>query len=144
MTITKAQSDFINSDAKFIRLLAPAGCGKTFSIVEKTKKLFNGDPKVKIAIFTFTRNATEEIKSRCNNDSAVSVHTLNSWGNNYIKANVLKNPRIVSGKDMKWYVLNSLQPVWIKYTHRDKYEPLLTGRSRIKNSEKILNLIDEY
>ncbi len=144
MVITKAQSDFINSDAKFIRLLAPAGCGKTFSIVEKTKKLFNGDPKVKIAIFTFTRNATEEIKSRCNNDSAVSVHTLNSWGNNYIKANVLKNPRIVSGKDMKWYVLNSLQPVWIKYTHRDKYEPLLTGRSRIKNSEKILNLIDEF
>lgn len=144
MTTTKAQMDFITSNAKFIRLLAPAGCGKTFSIVEKAKHLFKNDPKVKIAIFTFTKNATEEIKSRCDNEAAVSVHTLNSWGNNYIKANVLKNPRIVSGKDMKWYVLNSLQPVWMKYNHRDKYEPLLTGRSRINNSEKILNLIDEF
>lgn len=144
MAITKAQANFINSDARFIRLLAPAGCGKTFSIVEKAKHLFQIDSRVKIAIFTFTKNATEEIKSRCNNESAVSVHTLNSWGNNYIKTNVLKNPRIVSGKDTKWYVLNSLQPVWIKYNHRDKYETLLTGRSRVKNSEKILNLIDEF
>lgn len=144
MAITKAQNDFINSTSKFIRLLAPAGCGKTFSIVEKTKKLFLDDPKVKVAIFTFTKNAAEEIKSRCENDTAVSVHTLNSWGNNYIKANVLKNPRIISGKDTKWYVLNSLQPVWLKYSHRDKFEPLLTGRSRIKNSEKILELIDEF
>lgn len=144
MAITKAQANFIQSDAKFIRLLAPAGCGKTFSIIEKTRALISKNPKVKIAIFTFTKNAANEIQSRCNNNMAVSVNTLNSWGNNYIKANILKNPRIISGKDAKWFVLNSLQPVWTKNIHQSKYEALLTGRSRVKNSEKILKLIDEF
>ena len=144
MAMTKAQMNFVNSKEAFIRLLAPAGCGKTFSIVEKAKKLFSDNPKVKISIFTFTRNAAEEIRTRCDNDTCVTVHTLNSWGNNYIKANVLRNPRIVSGKDTKWYVLNTLQPIWTKAAYSDKYEPLLTKRARVHNSEKILELIDEF
>ncbi len=145
MGFTKAQAKFIDSDARFIRLLAPAGCGKTFSIVEKAKKLFTNNSKVKISIFTFTKNAANEIKDRCDNDTCVGVYTLNSWGNNYIKsANVLKNPKILDGKDKKWYVLNSLQPVWSKSEHSTKFESLLTGRSRVRNSEKILDLIDEF
>ena len=32
--LTKSQQEFVNSSSKFIRLLAPAGCGKTFSIIE--------------------------------------------------------------------------------------------------------------
>ena len=145
MAYTAAQSKFIKSDAKFIRLLAPAGCGKTFSIVEKAKALFTDNKKVKISIFTFTKNAANEIKDRCDNDTCVSVFTLNSWGNNYIKtANVLKNPRILEGKDKKWYVMSSLQPVWSKSEHSAKFEGLLTGRSRVRNSEKILDMIDNF
>ena len=74
----------------------------------------------------------------------MNVFTLNSWGNNYIKTNVLKNPRIITNKDKKWYVMNSLQPVWSKSDHSAKFESLLTGRSRVKNSERLLDLIDEF
>ena len=145
MAYTLAQEKFIDSDSRFIRLLAPAGCGKTFSIIEKARKLFTIDPKVKITVFTFTRNAANEIRNRCGNDACVSVFTLNSWGNNYIKiANVLKNPKILEGKEKKWYVMNSLQPVWAKKEHAAKFEGLFTGRSRVRNSEKILEMIDNF
>ena len=144
MAYTQSQKKFIDSNSRFIRLLAPAGCGKTFSIIEKAKSLFTNNTKVKIAVFTFTKNAANEIRNRCDNDTCVNVFTLNSWGNNYIKTNVLKNPRIITNKDKKWYVMNSLQPVWSKSDHSAKFESLLTGRSRVKNSEKLLDLIDEF
>ncbi|MBR5154060.1 MAG: ATP-dependent helicase [Alphaproteobacteria bacterium] len=144
MTLTKAQNDFINSKAKFIRLLAPAGCGKTFSIVEKTKKLLCDTPKAKIMIFTFTKNAAEEIRQRCGDSAGVHVFTLNSWGNSYVRNTVLKNSNMVTGDKAKWCVLNSLQPVWFNYRHRDKFEKLLTGKAKLRNSEKLLELIDEF
>lgn len=144
MALTKAQQDFIVCNDKYIRLLAPAGCGKTFSIIEKTKSILNANPKAKINVFTFTRNAGQEIKDRCGKGDSLAVNTLNSWGNNYVKANVLKNARIISSAtDRKWCVLNNLQPVWRKKEH-NIFEEILTGRAKVKYSEKILNLIDEF
>ena len=110
--LTKSQQEFVNSSSKFIRLLAPAGCGKTFSIIEKIKSICAHNSKDKISVFTFTRGAAEEIRERCDNDTCVTVNTLNSWGNNYIKSNVLKNAQIISTpKDRKFCLLNHLQPI---------------------------------
>ena len=148
MPLTEAQSLFINSKADFIRLLAPAGCGKTFSVVEKAKKLVDENPKIKINIFTFTKNATEEIKERCGNKiTNVSVHTLNSWGNGYIAKNVLKHAQIIKNEHKKWYVLNALQPIWSSPKHSARFEVVLLGKrgqKKVQNSEKILALIDQF
>ncbi len=144
-TLTQAQSDFINSKAAYIRLLAPAGCGKTFSIIEKTRDLFINNPRLRIAIFTFTRGAADEIRERCGDDVVVSVNTLNSWGNNYVKNSVLKNAKLITNPaDRKFCILNNLQCIWHRDEHAEIFEKLFTGRSKVKHSEEILEMMDLF
>lgn len=143
--LTKSQQEFVNSSSKFIRLLAPAGCGKTFSIIEKIKNICAHNPKDKISVFTFTRGAADEIRERCDNDTCVTVNTLNSWGNNYIKSNVLKNAQIISTpKDRKFCLLNHLQPIWDKPEYRQTFGKLFTSRSKTRHSETFLEIMDEF
>lgn len=144
MALTKAQENFIFSKDKFIRLLAPAGCGKTFSIMEKTKAILNDNRKAKINIFTFTRNASKEIIDRCGGGDTLTVNTLNSWGNSYVKTTVLKNAKLISSaQDRKFCMGNYLQPVWGKPEH-DIFRKLCQGRSRVRCGEKLLDLIDNF
>ncbi len=143
MPLTKAQIDFINSDAKFIRLLAPAGCGKTFSIVEKTKKILATNPKAKIKIFTFTTAAAEELRSRCPASADLDILTLNSWGNAYIRRK-LHNPRMIDDHEKKFYVCNTLGSVWKKTAYKSRFEPILSGRKGPQNGPIILDRICDF
>lgn len=145
MALTKTQENFVFSKDKFIRLLAPAGCGKTFSIIEKTKAILNDNRKAKINIFTFTRNASKEIIDRCGGGDALTVNTLNSWGNSYVKNSVLKNAKLIqSAAERGFCVFNVLQPIWRKKEHCIFEKLLDKNRAKIRNSETILNLIDEF
>lgn len=144
MALTKAQENFVFSKDKFIRLLAPAGCGKTFSIMEKTKEIMKSNTKSKISVFTFTRNASKEIIDRCGDGETLDVNTLNSWGNRYVKTTVLKNAKLISSaQDRKFCMGNYLQPVWGKPEH-DIFKKLCQGRSRVRCGEKLLDLIDNF
>ena len=145
-SLTKSQQDFINSFDKFIRLLAPAGCGKTFSIIQKVRSIISQSQKTKITIFTFTRGAADEIRERCDNDMCISVNTINSWGNSYIKSNVLKNAKIISTqKDKKFCILNYLQPVWNRKEYENTFAKLFDkNRSKVKHSETILEIMDNF
>lgn len=144
MKITKAQSDFINSTAKFIRLLAPAGCGKTMSMLEKAKALLQKNPAERINIFTYTKNAASDIKSRLGDDEAINVSTLNSWGDNYIKSRgILRNANLIDDKNKrKWLFENSMQLV---LRNHEVFQKLFSNkRISAKNSENTLDLIDYF
>jgi DNA helicase-2/ATP-dependent DNA helicase PcrA len=147
MGTTSRQKEFIESNDKYIRLLAPAGCGKTYSIIKKAKRIIELKPQSKIKIFTFTKFAGSEIKSRLKDvkDSEnISVATLNSWGNTYVGQSVLKNAKLVEKhEDRKYLMLNSLQPVWRKNEHQ-RIASILSGKNKIKNSEKLLEYIDNF
>ena len=144
MKITKAQSDFINSTAKFIRLLAPAGCGKTMSMLEKAKALLQKNSAERINIFTYTKNAASDIKSRLGDDEAINVSTLNSWGDNYIKSRgILRNANLIDDKNKrKWLFENSMQLVL--RNHEVFYKLFSNKRISAKNSENTLDLIDSF
>ncbi|MYI87489.1 MAG: AAA family ATPase, partial [Synechococcus sp. SB0672_bin_10] len=77
-----------------IRLLAPAGCGKTLCLLHRCKYLASQKPdeRIRFLIVTFTRAAEQELSARLRDDTefaslkesagktSVEVTTLNAWG----------------------------------------------------------------
>jgi DNA helicase-2/ATP-dependent DNA helicase PcrA len=117
------QRKFCEMEGGCIRLLAPAGCGKTNSMLWRCLYLAERSPleKPKFLIFTFTRAASEEIRDRLKHNkifapllSQITVTTLNSWGYRYIKSRV-HNPQLITDKKARYFCLiNSLRPFWEK------------------------------
>lgn len=107
-----------------IRLLAPAGCGKTHSILHRCVALRAAAPNrvTRFLVVTFTVAARDELKARLAENSAfaairdhVEVTTLNAWGYRRIKSQT-KNPRLLTNKQDKHFaVTNQLAPVWTKH-----------------------------
>jgi DNA helicase-2/ATP-dependent DNA helicase PcrA len=95
-TLNDAQRAFCAAPGGALRLLAPAGCGKTQSLLwrclhvaEREKK----GEKSKFLLFTFTTGARDELKERIHSDPAfkpissqVTITTLNAWGYKRLKA----------------------------------------------------------
>ena len=63
--LDSSQLEFCRSTESNIRLLAPAGCGKTSSLLHRCSSLVSrssGNPR--FLIITFTNAAAEEVKDR--------------------------------------------------------------------------------
>ena len=83
----RSQVEFIQSSENSIRLLAPAGSGKTTTLLFRCKKLLEENPSGRILLLTFTRVAAEELRMRMYRYSEfiplcghVDVTTLNAYG----------------------------------------------------------------
>ncbi|MEW6120585.1 MAG: ATP-dependent helicase [Pseudomonadota bacterium] len=107
-----------------MRLLAPAGCGKTHSILHRCCALHRlaSGRATRFLVVTFTVTARDELKARLTEDTdfasirdQVEVTTLNAWGFRRIKSQT-KNPRLLTNKQDKHFaVMNQLAPVWAKH-----------------------------
>ncbi len=123
-TLDSSQRAFCQSPVGNLRLLAPAGCGKTLSLLFRCKYLAeqSHDHRPRFLIVTFTRSARDELLARLNEDSRfacvrdiVEITTLNSWGFRRIK-NVAFSPKLISSNaDYHFAMLNQLQSVWMKH-----------------------------
>jgi DNA helicase-2/ATP-dependent DNA helicase PcrA len=118
--LDKSQLQFCEFPGKNIRLLAPAGCGKTLSLLFRCRALSErSKQRPRFLIVTFTVVARQELASRLNSDDrfsglrdAAEITTLNSWGFRRIK-NVAAFPKLITSKrDYHFAMLNQLQPVW--------------------------------
>ncbi|MDH7492239.1 MAG: UvrD-helicase domain-containing protein, partial [Methanolinea sp.] len=69
-TLDKSQELFCASKSPNIRLLAPAGCGKTYSLLWRCLYLFKSSTKKKphFLIVTFTKVAADVLKDRLKKD----------------------------------------------------------------------------
>ena len=93
ITLDRSQLEFCQSDSQNIRLLAPAGCGKTASLLHRCRELIQrADHKPRFLIVTFTKSATVELKERVEHDpyfepvrGQANITTLNAWGWNRIR-----------------------------------------------------------
>lgn len=94
--LNKSQRRFCKiGDNKNIRLLAPAGSGKTFSLLWRCKCIHEeyiaaGKPAPNFLIITFTRTARFELEDRIGNNEnfnslKMTVSTLNAWGWEFMK-----------------------------------------------------------
>ena len=122
--LDRSQRAFCEAPPGNIRLLAPAGCGKTRCLLLRSKYLIErgpGGPTPRILIVAFTRVATEELNARLadlNLGQAVEVTTLNAWGFRRIKKTFFSPKLITTRADYHFAMLNQLQSVWQKGKHK--------------------------
>jgi len=116
-----SQRAFCEAPEGHIRLLAPAGCGKTQCLLLRSKHLIDHAPgrPPRIRIVTFTRAARDELKARLGPlKGQVDVTTLNAWGFRRIRDASL-SPRLITTKaDYHFAMLNQLQSVWQLQKHK--------------------------
>lgn len=115
-----SQLEFCRSTAQNIRLLAPAGCGKTSSLLYRCRELtqrVKGKPR--FLIVTFTVAAANELKERLAHDplfekvqGQATVTTLNAYGWRRIR-NQVNSPRLLTtNTDRHFAMRNQLRPAW--------------------------------
>lgn len=146
-SIDTSQKAFCSAPSGNIRLLAPAGCGKTHSILHRCLALHaaTSSRAIRFLIVTFTVAARDELKARMAERvefapirDHVEVTTLNAWGFRRIKSQA-KNPRLLTRKDERHFaVMNQLAPVWTKHK---AVKEAIEGQ-RFAPTHDILDLMD--
>ena len=117
-----------------LRLLAPAGCGKTLCLLARCEELArqaaeSGKNPPRFLLVTFTRAATVELTDRVGDrkqfphltsladkhPASVDISTLNAWGYRRIRKQTFAPKLLKTKKDYHFAVLNQLQPVWRRH-----------------------------
>jgi DNA helicase II / ATP-dependent DNA helicase PcrA len=148
-TLDSSQMAFCSADPANLRLLAPAGCGKTLSLLYRCAFLAEAaKPQgLRFLIVTFTVAAKQELLSRVSSDfrfasirDSVDITTLNSWGFRRIRG-IAFSPKLISSKeDYHFAMLNQLQPIWRNHT---KVRSAIEQR-RSTTPQKLMNLMDGF
>lgn len=147
LRLDSSQLDFCQSTEDNIRLLAPAGCGKTSSLLHRCRSLISqASGSSRFLIITFTNAAAEELKDRQASDpdfkslsNNVTITTLNAYGWRRIRSNVANARLLTSLTDRHFAVLNQLHPVWAGRSH---IEGALKARQMRRNTRTLMDVMD--
>lgn len=139
---------FCRSAASHIRLLAPAGCGKTLSLLYRCLELWRKAKGHRFLIVTFTTAAAIELRRRLAHSpefdglqDAVTISTLNAYGYRRLRSN-LKHTTLLSKPAQRHFaVWNQLRPTWKNRSHlsdainrnRNRTRPLMYAIDQLKN-----------
>ena len=149
--LDRSQRRFCEGPLADIRLLAPAGCGKTHCLLQRSKYLVDSEPRQppRILIVTFTRVAREELAARLADldlGHSVEVTTLNAWGFRRIKS-AYAYPKLITTKtDYHFAMLNQLQSVWQKKKHKAIKAAIQTPQQwrRANAPRMLMDMIDVF
>lgn len=149
--LNDSQKDFCLETEKKVRLLAPAGNGKTHSLLWRclTQLLYSDqNTSSRFLIFTFTRAARDELVFRVNNESHfaplrnnVEIFTLNAWGNRRLKSRMRYPKLLTANQDLKNCMLYDLKPIWMNYEHVEY--AMTEGRRKYYAAKDLMDLMDD-
>ena len=147
--LNRSQRKFCKlASGKNVRLLAPAGAGKTYSILWRCKHITE-DYKKKgknppyFLLITFTKSACIELENRLKSESAFSgiratVRTLNAWG---WEQNKKQGKELALNKfERRNLVTHDLFPICKKYDALAN--AIKSPKGKIVNSDTLMELID--
>ena len=145
-----SQSEFVHAPADNIRLLAPAGCGKTRCLLHRCRHLADLKPRrrTRFLVVTFTVAAKQELQSRLNENEqlaklgdTVEITTLNSWGWRRVR-NIAFSPKLISSNsDYHFTMLNQLQAVWQRH---DQVKRAFEGTRKFRAPRPLMNVVDAF
>lgn len=136
-----------------VRLLAPAGCGKTLCLLHRCKYLASRKPheRMRFLIVTFTRAAEQELSARLSDDqeftslkrnaskTSVEVTTLNAWGWKCIQSRV-SQPELIKDDYSIYLTINRvLYDTWNKHKY---IREAMTGKKVNKIERRLMSIID--
>ena len=90
--LDESQKQVVESQAKFMRVVAPAGSGKTQTLTAKAVNVLANNPNARILCLTFTNAAANEIQDRIakripsSSNLPIKVSTLNAFGYDLLKS----------------------------------------------------------
>ncbi len=119
-SLDASQRKFCELPGDAIRLLAPAGSGKTHALLWRCRKLVHDDPDTKIIMFTFTRAARDELCERLKRPEFahlqrnVTITTLNSYGFQIVQKLISRSIIVTSKREIQ-SCMQILMPIWRKY-----------------------------
>src|SRR5690606_19865148 len=131
-----------------MRLLAPAGAGKTHSLLWRCKYVYERKRgSAKFLVVTFTRAARDELRKRLSGGDAfrecrgsIEVTTLNGWGFKRVRQ-AHHSPRLNTTEAQRSFcVQNSLQPVWRKH----KIIETAINHQQFSAGKVVMNLMDLF
>jgi DNA helicase II / ATP-dependent DNA helicase PcrA len=147
--LNSSQRKFCETGERYVRLLAPAGCGKTLSLLFRCLHLAKEkQQRQRFLIVTFTVAAKQELTSRLNEDNEfasirdnIEITTLNSWGFRRLKT-VTSSPTLITSKDQYHYTMkNALQPIWKQF---DSVKAVMEGKGANTTPKKLMAQMDAF
>ena len=145
--LDQSQLEFCESSERNICLLAPAGCGKTLTLLYRCREISRrSGSQPSFLIVTFTKVAAAELKERLAADTEFSsvrdhirVTTLNAYGWQRIRDHV-SNPQLLDRpKDRYFAMRNQLRPVW---KGKEAIETAIGGRYGSNAIREIMTIMD--
>ena len=147
MNLDQSQLKFCRSKGEHVRLLAPAGCGKTLALLHRCVELAKRAKSTpRFLVVTFTKAATHELRGRLSRDPAfetikdhITISTLNAYGFRRMH-NQLSNTRLLSSNNDRYFAMkNQLRPVWLdKYPHVQA-----VAVKRGTGARRLMNVMDD-
>jgi len=132
MKLDPTQMQFVKAQGSHIRLLAPAGCGKTMSLLYRCQEVFRRDGG-RFLVVTFTRAAMHALEERLHSPEFadlrghIRITTLNSYGYERMRRE-LGSPRLLKTNDERFFAMrNQLRPIWSRFEH---VKAAASGRGR--------------
>ena len=147
MNLDQSQLEFCRSESKHVRLLAPAGCGKTLALLHRCLELANrAESTPRFLVVTFTKAASHELRGRLSRDPAfktvkdhITISTLNAYGYRRMH-NQLNNTSLLSSNKQRHFAMkNQLRPIWL-----NKYpfvQEAAVGRGN--GARRLMNVMDD-
>ena len=77
--LNEKQLEAVNSQADNVLIIAPAGSGKTSTLVAAIQKYKNDNPKARVSAITFTRKSAEDLNHRLFGYEGINSSTIHSW-----------------------------------------------------------------
>lgn len=134
--LDSSQQQVVESQAQFVRVVAPAGSGKTRTLLAKAFEVLNSNRDGHILCLTFTNAAAKEFEDRARKldpslSSRLKVSTLNAFGYDSLRIVnkalqvISPNSRTIGGAYKILKELMSESEIWGKKAQSQLYAPIL-------------------
>lgn len=151
--LDSSQRKFCAAPVGNIRLLAPAGCGKTLCLLYRCKYLVeqSSERRQRFLIVTFTRAARDELRGRIDEESefahlrnSTEITTLNSWGYRRIR-NATFSPKLITSRSDYFFAMrNQLQSIWQSHSRIAWAIQNKNGWKRSNAPRILMEMIDTF
>lgn len=144
--LDKNQLEIVNSKHNKIIVEASAGSGKTYTLIERVKRILNDGVKPEnIVVITFTNMAAEELKERLTDVPGIGdcfVGTIHSFANKIFKSSN-ENYKLFT-EEIQDQFMNVLINLYAKFLTMDRYLEYKDFQKKVDLGIYSTKNIDDY